>query len=550
MKSIVVVFFILVSTIALSLCSDFKPATVANSLNSTINSSQDMKCPLWHVRRKNKCECGVSFDCIVACQSGADSITVGFSRCMTWDKETDRAVVHHCPLSYNESCPHCLHVASVTIPTNVSGVELNTLTCSRYNRKGTLCKECKDGYGPAPFSDGFTCANCSKYKHLWVLYLFLELAMVTVLYLVVILFQIKGTSSPLHIIITYSQLCICPLSVSIGVRVRMSKFLGPTLTTVVMTVIGVSNLDFFRFVMPPMCISTSLKSINILLLDYIVAFYPIILTLIIYICIKLYDRNCLLVICFTVPVKWLFQLFKRNWNPKTTILNACVTFILLAYSKLLFTSVNLLFGVRSYNSEGEVVPGSTVLLYDPTIKFFHAKHIPYVVLALSVIVVFVILPPLLLLLYPTRLFKNCLNCCRYRRWDILQLIADIFQGWYKDGTGSTPDFRALSVLYFVMRIVLSSLFILLMFFSYNYRWCIVGVFHVFLGMFFFVAKPYKKDWMNCIDGLVLLWIGVILLANLYENKAVFLCGIVLGVVLFVVAFLPKFLQKLRTQSVH
>ena len=165
-------------------------------------------------------------------------------------------------------------------------------------------------------------------------------------------------------------------------------------------------------------------------------------------------------------------------------------------------------------------------LYDPTIRFFHAKHIPYVALALSVIVVFVILPPLLL------------------------LIADIFQGWYKDGTGSTPDFRALSVLYFVLRIVLSSLFILLMFFSYNYRWCIVGVFHVFLGMFFFVAKPYKKDWMNCIDGLVLLWIGVILLANLYEKKTVFLCGIVFGVVLFVVAFLLKFLQKLQTQSVH
>ena len=106
-----------------------------------------MKCPLWHVRRKNKCECGVSFHCIVTCQSGADSITVGLTRCMTWDKKTDRAVIHHCPLSYNESCPHYLHVASVTIPTNVSGVELNAFTCNKYNRKGTLCKECKGGYG-------------------------------------------------------------------------------------------------------------------------------------------------------------------------------------------------------------------------------------------------------------------------------------------------------------------------------------------------------------------------------------------------------------------
>ena len=276
----------------------------------------------------------------------------------------------------------------------------------------------------------------------------------------------------------------------------MNCFLGPTFTTVVMIIIGVTNLDFFRFVLPPMCISTLIKSIDVHLLDYIIAFYPFALTLVIYICIELHDRNYRITVYLTIPVKNFFRSISRNWNPKTTILNTCVTFILLAYFNFLFTSINLLFCVRSTNSDGKVVPNSTVLLYDPSIKFFHSLHISYVVLALFIIVAFVLLPPLLLLLYQTQLFKNCLNCCGFRKWDILQVVVDIFLGWYKDGTESTRDFRAVSALYFLLRITLSSCFILLMFVSYNpYGWYTFGLFHMFseVGIFFFVVKPYKKN---------------------------------------------------------
>ena len=47
--------------------------------------------------------------------------------------------------------------------------------------------------------------------------------------------------------------------------------------------------------------------------------------------------------------------------------------------KLLFTSIKLLFAVKAYNSDGEVVPDSTVLHYDPSIRFFQSEHIPYCV---------------------------------------------------------------------------------------------------------------------------------------------------------------------------
>ena len=145
----------------------------------------------------------------------------------------------------------------------------------------------------------------------------------------------------------------------------------------------------------------------------------------IYMGIELYDRNCRVIVYFTIPIKIFFRLFHRNWNPKTTILNTFATF---AYSKFLFVSNNLLFAIYTYNSSGKAILNSSVLLFDTNVNFFHAEHIPYAALALSVIFIFVLPPPLLLLFYPTRFFRKLLSYCRFKRWDVLNFIMDIFQG--------------------------------------------------------------------------------------------------------------------------
>ena len=125
--------------------------------------------------------------------------------------------------------------------------------------------------------------------------------------------------------------------------------------------------------------------------------------------------------------------------------------------ELLFTSIHFLLAFQSYNSHGERVSSSALLLYDPNIRFFHSEHIPYATIALLVIliIIFIILPPLLLLVYPTSIFKKYLKCLGFHRWDILHHIKDIFQGWFKDGTEGTRDYRSLSALYLLFRVALS-----------------------------------------------------------------------------------------------
>ena len=507
-------------------------------LLAAVDFQQDTgTCPLWHVKWKDKCICGDGIYGVVTCE-GTQSIDVQLGNCMTWSNDSQAAIVSRCPFTYHFSditCPQQGYTGTHSIPFSTSGPDLNHLTCIKFNRQGTQCRECKDGYGPAAFSDGFSCADCSRYPHLWILHLLLQLIMVTLVYLVVIMFQIKGTSSPLNVIITYSQLSI-QILVSVRLHVKLVCFLGPTLATIALTAVGISNLDFFRFVIPPLCITSSFTSINALLFDYITAFYPIVLTLFLYMAIELHDRNCWIITCLAIPVKNFFHLFHRRWNPKTTILNTCVTFILLAYSKLLCTSINLIFGVQSYDVKGEIVADSAVLFYDPNVRFFRSEHIPYAVLALSIIAVFVLLPPLLLLLYPTRLFRKCLNWCGFQRWDILHLIADVFQGWYKDGTEGTPDYRALSALYMILRIICGAGFLVLVVYRHHYTLgsYLLGLSHIFLGAFFLIAMPYKKKWMNFVDGLIVLSIGMVLLVSLFDNRLVFIVGTVIIVIEVVV----------------
>ena len=266
--------------------------------------------------------------------------------------------------------------------------------------------------------------------------------MVTILCIFIMLLQIKGTSSPLNVIIMYIQLVTVGLKLDLNLHTRLSCYVGRTFTTIIETGISVFNLDFFHKLIPPLCVSPTFRSINILLFDYLVASYPLFLMMLIYVCIEVYDRqHASFLKC---PVRNCFKCFRTSWNPKRTILSTFATFLLLSYSKLLFTSIRILFAFQSQNSGGERVSSSALLLYDPTIRFLHSEHIPYAVVALLVMLIFIFLPLVLLLVYPTVTFKKCLTCLGFQRWDILNQIMDTFQGWNRGYKRLQITFSSLS----------------------------------------------------------------------------------------------------------
>ena len=123
-----------------------------------------------------------------------------------------------------------------------------------------------------------------------------------------------------------------------------------TVMQVLLALCGIWSLDFFCSVVPPFCVSSSLKNIHTLALEYLAAFYPIYLIAVTYTCIKLHNNNFR-------PLVWLWKPFHRHvvnirrrcmWDSRASIINAFATFLLLSYSKILFVLFTLVYVVYNH----------------------------------------------------------------------------------------------------------------------------------------------------------------------------------------------------------
>ena len=105
---------------------------------------------------------------------------------------------------YNVTAP-----GYIQLPTILT--ELNNYMCGPLHRKGLLCSECADGYGPSVTSYWHRCANCADAWYGVPLFLLIEFVPITIFYLVVVIFQIRLTSTPMPCFIMLAQICIIEL---------------------------------------------------------------------------------------------------------------------------------------------------------------------------------------------------------------------------------------------------------------------------------------------------------------------------------------------------
>ena len=96
------------------------------------------------------------------------------------------------------------HPGFIRLPDNLS--ELNDYMCGPMNRKGLLCKDCIDGFGPSATSLKYKCSNCTDAWYGIPLYLAVELIPITLFYLIILIFKIHLTSAPITLLILYCHL--------------------------------------------------------------------------------------------------------------------------------------------------------------------------------------------------------------------------------------------------------------------------------------------------------------------------------------------------------
>ena len=204
--------------------------------------------------------------------------------------------------------------------------------------------------------------------------------------------------------------------------------------------------------------NNNFKAFHALALEYLVAFYPIFLILFTYVCIKLHDNNFRPIVWLWKPFHRHFAHIRRKWDSKASIVNAFTTFLLLSFSKILFVSFTLLFTIPFNHNYNDIL-NKCVLYYDPTVECHTQEYSVFATIAVCVLVIFIICPTILLILYPTRLFRRCVSCCGLRRWYALHLFVESFKGQYKDGTNGTCDFRMASASFLILRILILALFL-------------------------------------------------------------------------------------------
>ena len=479
------------------------PANETEVLDDTLigrRSSVEEKqsCPTWYVETKHngvtRCVCGARLVNIVMCNDATQETLIFASCCMSYDDAVNDTVVGRCPFNYHHPDTQIFYV---TLPNDTS--ELNSFMCDGLNRTGLLCSQCQQGLGPTVLSYKMQCVKCFDKRYGWLLYLTATLIPTTVLCILVMIFQFHVNSAETNAFVFLCQIITCASTLSISymsVHYAANSTVMHYFELVIITFYGFWNLDFFRYFIPSFCISSDMSTLDTLALDYVVAIYPLVLTVVIYFCIEMYDRGVRVVVCVWRPFRVCFARFRRRWDPKGSVINAFATFLLLSYSKLLTVSYSLLAPTELYNDKGERV-GQILLYFDPSTEYFSRQHLPFAVLAICVLWGFVLFPLLLLLLYPMRSFQRRLGYCTKIRWQFLHTFADAFQGCYKNGTNGTRDYRYFAGVYLLSRTVL-----LVAFVSHNaLQWLILIPFPVVASLSFASFQPYKNNFFNIIDCL-------------------------------------------------
>ena len=420
-------------------------------------------CPPWMTcenKTTHTCQCRKTdfHDGMVKCDSKSGRLSILDCYCATYNNATGRIIAGACIENCMNSTKKTVTVDPVyhQLPGNLS--TWNEYTCEKdFNRGGRLCGKCLPGYSPLAYSFNMTCVNCTNgNQNIWK-YLLIAFVPLSLFYYFILFFKVNATSSHLHGFIIFSQAISTPASgrvMLIAIKHTNNNYIILTMK-IVSAFYGFWNLDFFRMFIPGICLDLSMPSI--LALDYAVAAYPILLTILSYILIKLHDQNFKLVVCIWRPFRCLFTHFRRNWDIRTSIIDAYATFCLLSFCKIVSTSFDLLIPTYAYDLGGTDDP-KLVLYYDGTIDYFGPEHLPYAILAIIISLVFAVLPMLLMLIYPCRCFQFLLNRCHVRG-HVLHTFMDAFQGCYKDGTEpGTRDCRWFAGLYLLLRILMLSVF--------------------------------------------------------------------------------------------
>ena len=404
-------------------------------------------CPTWFIcdTEEKVCRCGKHHQCAVICDEVRLVSAVLHCNCVTYSEDTNSTYLGSCMFN-------CVEYNATTAYTKLPETPeslINNSVCTYFHRTGLLCGDCEDKHSPLVFSYNLSCVKCPDgHKNWWKLILF-SFVPLTAFFFFVVVFNVNVTSSRLHGVVWFSQTISTPALVRVLFVELHNHHKRKFVVKIFMIFYSFWNLDILRSVLPDICLDVSL--LQSLALEYLLALYPFMLILFSYFLVNVYDRFPCIVALWS-PFRKFLVFFRKSWDVRTSIIDSFATFFLLSHVKIVSASADLLIPVQIYQLGSNY--SSMGLYISPSVKYFGHEHLPYAVLAIVMLSIFVLLPTLILFLYPFQLFQKFLSLFPLN-WHFLHVFVDSFQGCYKDGTQpGTFDCRWLSTSAILTRVTL------------------------------------------------------------------------------------------------
>ena len=386
-------------------------------------------------------------------------------------------------------CPRgfCSNENKKLLPESANKERLNQFTCSK-SRTGILCGKCEENSSVYYHTLDFECKP-DKYCRWGLLFYILSVIVpVTILFLVIIFFNIPFTSGLVNGFIFYCQVVetlqitasgLIPFSKAALVAYRLHSLIYLSFS------LNIFVLDELSF-----CLWKGADAISITAFNYVTLVYALLLIIF----IKVLMSRC--------NVQHFLSKFPRLRPPVTQqsgIIHGLSAFLILCYAQCAFSSVFLLTGTKVY-SEGPTV-NKTVVYYNGEIEWLSLQHIPYAIPAILLSLIIVALPPLLLLIYPLHykalsVFRIAESRCARVMFSPLEKMKpffDSFQGCFKD------EYRFFSGLYFVYR------FLIMFNAVFNYlkdTFILLEIQLIAMLILHSICQPYKERAHNVIDTLL------------------------------------------------
>ena len=411
--------------------------------------------------------------------------------CVTYDPLTNHSVAGNCIYS-------CIYLSQPVYQLPMIRENFTELTCGRWKREGPLCSNCIQGYGLPLYTYDLKCVQCNDF-HIKKLFEFLAKALIppTILCIVVTVFHLNVLQPPWSVFVLVAQL-MSSLTISKSTLNSATFTNFPFIVIAIIHVYGLWNLDFFTALYHPQCISPHLNLLHVSLIACAYGLYPLVLVAILYIFVTLRDHGCKIIVQMWKPFHYLLARFRSRINLKTSLVDTFATLLLLSYVKIGYGTFYILAPTRLWSPDGSYV---WVVYLDPSSKYFGPSHAGYAIAALLLSFTVLLVPVIILLLYPCLCFQRCLNRFHLRSLT-LHTFVDAFQGCYKDGTNGTRDCRYFAALQLVLRLLFPMVFFLT-------EEVIIAAFSAFVALalyilLFVITQPYKGAVYNKTDTPLLM----------------------------------------------